>query len=500
MPRILAIDWDRLEARALLLQAGPTGTSVTRAWIVPLEPVDRAAPAGSHLGRQLAAALAGEPLSKTTTIVGVGRDQVQMKLLALPPAPAEELPELVRFQAEREFTALGDDSALDFIPLAGDATTPHQVLAAALAGSSLGEVNSICEALDVELSRVTLRACGAASFVSRHLVVGPNEISLVANRFEDEADLTVLAGDKVVFVRSVRLTDPSDEAARGRALAGEIRRTLAAVRQQLGDQQVGKVVLCGTADDADEATSLAKELGLPVVVFDVAAHAPPGLARAGVPKESVSRLAAVLGMALGEADRRPPVIDFLHVRRRVEERRFTRLHALAAAAAAIFILSFGVHLWRQVTESRDDLAAMAAQTASLEKQGKQYAKVTAQATAIERWLATDVNWLDEIDRLSQKWRPQTLDAKDFSTSADALVTQLTVVRPPGNGAKGGRLDVQAVAKDAAAVATLEERLRDADHRVATAGGKQEHTVPGYDWSFGLRMDVTHTTDAGGGGR
>src|SRR6516164_928482 len=101
MPRILAIDWDRLEARAVLLQAGPTGTSVSRAWIVPLTQVDGAAPTGSHLGRQLAAALAGESLEKTTTLVGVGREQVQMKLLALPPAPGEELPELVRFQAER---------------------------------------------------------------------------------------------------------------------------------------------------------------------------------------------------------------------------------------------------------------------------------------------------------------------------------------------------------------------------------------------------------------
>jgi Tfp pilus assembly PilM family ATPase len=496
MPRILAIDWDRLEARAVLLQAGPTGTSVTRAWIVPLEQVDRAAPAGSHLGRQLAAALAGEPLGKTTTLIGVGRDQVQMKLLALPPAPLEELPELVRFQAEREFTALGEDSALDFIPLAGDATTPHQVLAAALAGSSLGEVNNICQALGVELGRVTLRACGAASFVARNSNVGLSEISLVANRFEDEADLTVLAGDKIVFVRTVRLTDPSDEAARGRALAGEIRRTLAAVRQQLGDQQVGKVVLCGSANDVGEATSLAKDLGLPVEVFDVAAHAPPGFARVGLPSDSVGRLAAVLGMALGEADRRPPVIDFLHVRRRIEVQRFTRLHALLAAAAAIVVLSFAVHLWHQVATTRVELADIATQTTTLEKQGKQYAKVTTQAAAIGRWLGTDVNWLDEIDRLSQKWRPQTLDAKDFSTSADALVTQLTTVRPAGNDAKGGRLDIQAVAKDAAAVATLEERLRDADHRVATAGGKLDHTVPSYDWSFGLRMDVVPSVTGG----
>ena len=34
MPRILAIDWDRLEARAMLVQAGPTGTSVADAWVV----------------------------------------------------------------------------------------------------------------------------------------------------------------------------------------------------------------------------------------------------------------------------------------------------------------------------------------------------------------------------------------------------------------------------------------------------------------------------------
>jgi Tfp pilus assembly PilM family ATPase len=500
MARILAIDWDRLEARALLLQAGATGTSIMRAWIVPLEQVDHASPTGSHLGKQLAAALAGEPLGKVTTLVGVGRDQVQMKLLSLPPAPAEELPELVRFQAEREFTSLGEDSALDFIPLAGDATTPHQVLAAALAGSSLGEVNNVCQALGSELTRVTLRACGAASFVARSSIVGANEISLVANRFEDEADLTVLSGDKIVFVRTVRLADPSNEAARDKALATEIRRTLAAVRQQLGDQQVGKVVLCGTADDSAEAASLATDLGLPVAVFDVAAHAPTGLARAGVPSESAGRLAAVLGMALGEADRRPPVIDFLHVRRREEVQRFSRLHVLAAAAAAILILGYGIHLWRQAADSTSDLAQINAETASLEKQNKQYAKVTAQASAIERWQATDVNWLDEIDRFSEKWRPQTLDAKDFATAADALVTQLTATRPPGNDAKGGRLDIQAVAKDAAAVATLEERLRDGGHRVATAGGKQDRTVPNYNWSFGLRMDVAAPTDAGGSPR
>ena len=106
-------------------------------------------------------------VGKVTTLVGVGRDHVQMKLLTLPPAPADELPDLVRFQAEREFTALGTEAALDFIPLAGDAQTPHQVLAVALSPAGLAEAREVCQLLDVEPDRIVLRACAAAALVDR---------------------------------------------------------------------------------------------------------------------------------------------------------------------------------------------------------------------------------------------------------------------------------------------------------------------------------------------
>ena len=59
-----------------------------------------------------------------------------------------------------------------------------------------------------------------------------------------------------------------------------------------------------------------------------------------MPRESLGRFAAVLGMALGEADRRPPIVDFANVRQRLEARRFGRVHALAAAVAALAALWF----------------------------------------------------------------------------------------------------------------------------------------------------------------
>ena len=271
------------------------------------------------------------------------------------------------------------------------------------------------------------------------------------------------------------------------------------MRQQLGERIVGRVVLCGNLAEAGDATTLAADLELPVEIFDVAENAPSGLARTGVSPGNLARFGAVMGMALGEADRREPVVDFLHVRRRTERRKFTRQHLLAATAAAMTLLFFGLVLWQRTASLSRELNALNAQTAQLDAEFKQQqlGATIDRADSIDKWLATDVNWLDELDRLSSQWRPEPLDAKKFPMADDAVVTQLTAYRPPGNQSQGGRVLVQAVARNQSAVATLEKRLRDAEHHVATGGGKQDSTVPGYGWSFGLLMDVAPSDSAPG---
>src|SRR5688500_16379858 len=158
MPRIFAIDWDRHEVRGLLLVTGATGTSVAGAWAASLTTSDPAGLNAKQIAGRLTAAMPAPLAGKVTTIVAAGRDNVQMKLLSLPPAPADELPDMVRFQAEREFTALGGEAALDFIPISGDAQTPHQVLAVALSPAGVTEVRELCQALELEPDRIVLRA------------------------------------------------------------------------------------------------------------------------------------------------------------------------------------------------------------------------------------------------------------------------------------------------------------------------------------------------------
>jgi hypothetical protein len=488
MPRILAIDWDRHEVRGLQIAAGPTGVSVTGAWAASLDRADGAAPTSKQIGERLAAAISSNIPGKLTTLIGVGRDSVQVQLLSLPPAPADELPEMVRFQAEREFTTLSSDAALDFIPIAGDTQTPHQVLAVALAAEGMAEAREVCSAIGVEPERITLRACAAAAIVQRAGVVSADKLALVVNPLTDEADLTVLAGEKVVLMRTVRLPEAAQAAARQRALLGEIRRTMAAVRQQLADRKVEQVVVCGN-DTPIDPDRLSAELEIAATVFDPSAHAPAGFSSQALPPESISRFAAVLGMALSEADRRPPIVDFANVRRRPEAKRFTRVHALAAAAAAIAMLWAGVYMWQQLAKPGRELAELEARIADLSSQSEMYNEVSAQAAAVEQWLSTDVDWLDELEQFARRARPEPLSSKEFPVADDVVVTQLTMLRPPGVGAVGGRIDLQAKARSDAAVRDLEQRLRDESHRVMPGGVQQDNTIPGYPRSLDLQIQV-----------
>jgi hypothetical protein len=491
MPRILAIDWDRLEARGVLVSSGPTGTSIGGAWVASLATVDPAGLSGKQIGARLAAAIAGNISGKEVTLVGVGRDNVQMKLMTLPPAPADELPDMVRFQAEREFTTLGSEAALDFIRLSGDAESPNQVLALALNPGGMAEAREICEAIGAELDRVPVRGCAAASMVNRAGLLDQEHVSLVVNSLVEEADLVAQVGEIVVLLRTVRLPDPTQIEARQRALLGEIRRTMAAVRQQSTDRQVSQVIICGAESSAAKSGQLGSEL---VTIFDPTTHAPAGLTTRGVAAESLSRFSAVLGMALNEADRRAPIVDFANVRRKTESRRFGRVQVLASAVAALVALWFGVHVWKQLSGPAADLAELQKRIHAAQAEAEMYKSVTAQAAAVDHWMATDVTWLDELDEFSHRVRPQPLAAKDFPVANDAVITQLTLTRPQGANPVGGKMDVQAVAKSSAAVASLEQRLRDPSHTVSAGGGKLEKSFPGYDWSFGLDVRVPTASD------
>ena len=272
MARLVAIEWDAREARVAVASPRGEGIVLEQAFVVALgaraegqSDDDRDA----EIGDQLAAALDKHRVGHGQALVAIARAAIQLKQLSLPPAPDEELPDLVRFQAMRDFNSLGEDWPLDYVPLGNNPAEPRQVLAVALDPDLLVQIRGICQRAGLQAERLILRPYAAASLFLRRAASSEHRAGLLIDILGEEADLTVLVDETVVFLRTARLpAELMNEPESCRPLLAEIRRTLAAVTNQLGGQKVEAIYLCG-GQAAHEVLRdhIAKEFGLALRTF-----------------------------------------------------------------------------------------------------------------------------------------------------------------------------------------------------------------------------------------
>ena len=203
--------------------------------------------------------------------------------------------------------------ALDFVPIDDDPEQARSVLAAAIDPSLIEQINATCHGAGLKARRLILRPCAAASLLARS---GDDEdgdqVTLLVDLLVDEADLTVVQGGKVVFLRTARLpADPLVDEPTRQALLAEIRRTVAAAQNQLGGRRVASIALCGSGEKHTAlADFLAEKFGTPTRLFDPFG----GIRLAGALKKELpdhpGRFAPLLGALLDELDQTPHAIDF----------------------------------------------------------------------------------------------------------------------------------------------------------------------------------------------
>src|SRR5947207_2651893 len=158
MSRLIALEWDAKEARVAIGRArGGGGVAIDQAFAVTLPQREDGSTAEPNVGAALAKALADHGVARSEAIVAVGRANIELRFLSTPPVPEEELPDVVRFQAVRQFTTLGDDWPLDFVPLGPNADGGMNVLAAAIAPDLLEQIRKDCAAASVTVTPLVLR-------------------------------------------------------------------------------------------------------------------------------------------------------------------------------------------------------------------------------------------------------------------------------------------------------------------------------------------------------
>ena len=477
MPQILALEYNDREARIVVASSRGESVVIEQAFCTELRSSSSEEDPEVDVGQRIATALSAHGVGRIDTLVAVGRSSIELRQLSLPPAPEEELPEMVRFQAMREFNELDDQWLLDFV-LIGDPTEAGlNVLAAAIGPEQVEQVENTCRTAGLKPRRLVLRPFAAASLLSRVPGGAPDRPRLLVDLLNDEVDLTVMIGPRVIFLRTARMGgDPLRDDGQRQALLGEIRRTIAATQSQLGGQRVESVVLCGTNEEhAALAETIKRNLGISTELFGPFDGRNLSRRLQKALPDHPGRFAPLLGMALAELEGTGHAVDFLHPRHRAEPPRKNAKYVLAGTAAALLVVAFLVYSWMQRSELTADIQRLNKETETLKADIAEAEATKAIIDSIQEWSACDVCWLDQLDRLSEHFLP----------AKQVMLTGLQLSSDPS----GGRMDIDGVVDEPATIGKLENQLRKVSFLPEEAGSGEESSKKYYSWWFKSSLSV-----------
>ncbi len=489
MPRKLVIELNATRARALLLAVA--GIRVKLEKYLDISPrcgdseiaADGSEPDAVDLQQAVVQALAQNGISRIETIAVVGRADIELRLLNLPPSPEAELPEMVRFQAAQEMPSIGVKSPLDYLPL--DEGRPdgqsQRILAAVLKPGVIDRLEKICREAKLTLTSIVLRPAAAASLVLREKPELADGCCLLLEMLDRHMELAALNRGQVVFLRQVLLPEEPGDSAAADGLIAEIRRTQLVVANQEKVEKVEPIVVLGEGPDYDAfAKILQNALSAAVLPFDpLASSRVVKIDLHGIENEPEScrddYCAALVAAAVDEATGRRPAFDFLHPRRPPQPPNRRNTYALAALLTAALVLVVIVLNWVQNSRFKNDIARIQWESASLEPKLKEADKIVAAADEIQGWLRDEVVWLEELSWLSEKFPP----------AKDAMLTNLSV------SANSGRREMRlnGLARDVDAVGKLDEGLRDDAHQVVGRTKSANGSGGGYGIQFRSSVQI-----------
>lgn len=408
-PEYLGID---IDPQGLFVVAGAAGTKSARveqvfAW-VPGEdhgPPPLTVETAKEIGEQLRRKLDAAKFARLPAVVAIGRERVILAEVKYPPVPPAEEPALVRFQAMKVITESGDDVVIDYCPAANgtgttDPTAERKAAVVAVRKEVFEAVRDMCTAAGLKLAAVTPRPFAVAAALSQAIRTGdapapenPDDPLAVLTLGPQGGEFTVTRGGQVSFTRAVPAPVLSNEA----LLLGEVKRNLTVFAGQNPGHPV-RAVYVAEAEDllGGWAGRLRPGLPVPVHAFDPLAGSP-----AAVPEKLRGRYAGAAGLLAGQAAGLP--INFAAPRQpRVAANPQRTLLTIAGAAAVLLLLVGGVFGYMALDTADRELADKQAEKAALEKYVADWEPDRKRLEAADQWEARGVNYLEELDDMSDR--------------------------------------------------------------------------------------------------
>lgn len=402
-----------------------------------------------------------------------GRRDIELRELQLPPAPDDELPELVRFAARNEFTHFSDSALLDFMPLRGDANSARTVVAAVLNPGVAEQAERLAAALGLKLRRILVRPWCLAAAVADQLE--PGRTSLIACQTGESADLIGWHGGNLQLTRNVRLGYP-DQAATGQELGDEIQRTLILVSRAAGGRPVDDVLLIGDP----RGPGLEQRAGWPAV--RTIAPGADGGSRLDAAKGAV--FAAQIGALRSLGDPQFPQLDFLNPRRTRRRGTDWRKAGLWGGVAAAILAGLGFLSWQTLATQGRTIASLNQQLKTLtdanQPKGNRPGvdQIIGEVALVDEWASGATNWLEELAEVSDR----------MLTPDDAIVDSWT-----GSVAKGNTsIVLTGHMNDRETGTDVQTRLASRPYRITPGQTRIDQRQSEYPFSFS--MDLTRPLD------
>jgi hypothetical protein len=165
-------------------------------------------------------------------------------------------------------------------------------------------------------------------------------------------------------------------------------------------------------------------------------------------------------MLLDEAGGATHAIDFLHPRKKPEPVNTRRRNLLITATVAVAALAAVLLVLIQIEQRDSEILQLKSQIGSMKSKVVQAEKQKQNTAAVQEFLDSDINWLDELRNLSQR----------LPSADDMLVTQLNVgTRMPS----GGEINIDGFTRTSEQIKEIQHRLRADDRKVISKGGHDD---------------------------
>ncbi|MEM7457088.1 MAG: hypothetical protein AAF456_22285 [Planctomycetota bacterium] len=393
MASIVAVEIHNDQLCATVARQGSGRNQLSNAVTIKLDGTDPA-----YWGEQLKEDLGVRTLRGSEMIAIVSRGDAEVREITVPPAPDDELPDMVKFKARSEFGSFNENWLLDYVPYSNDPEKERVVLAVAISPETQEQFKQIAASSGLKLKQILFRPFARLELLEPE--ISDTKTRLILESSSGETDIIVACGTILLTTRTVRTSEDADLDYVTGNLKREIKRTLAS--RHLQGVTIDEVVI---AANEQLANRLAGELDLPTRSIDpfTIAAAPSSITR----PESPERFSALLGAVRRPPENRLAQVDFLNPRRKeVKKTDLTRLYWIGGALAgvlALMLLSGWLYLRSQQSEISDLRATLLEkQKANDEMEETRSADdILAQTTEIDDFSRNKISWIDQLYMLSE---------------------------------------------------------------------------------------------------